>query len=269
MTRATRVAALTTALVVVSCTGADVVLFRVGDGSASEPGGGIGGMGGSIGGAAGKTAAGGKSGASGTRSSGGRSNGGGAGGATSAGGTTDTGGSSGVAGGGGSELDAGPVTNCASLLDCPQTWTCSKSSCSTPGGVCEPRPVLCPGDATPVCGCDHITYWNDCVRRQNGVAASTPGECAAGAASCATTVDCRAFGATCSHVQATGPSCALPGLGTCWVTPLDCTLTPQSPRWVLCQSLPIGSVPVLCVDSCTAIRSGLPYVEAPPGTLCQ
>lgn len=261
-----RASTLSLSLLVVSCTGVDVVLFRIGAGGASVPpdaGGDAAAPAGSGGSAGRHGASGGRTGTGGAKPNGGQ---GGIGGAASSGGTPSGGAS--AAGGTPPTMDAGPVTNCVASTDCPPTWTCAKAGCAAASGVCEPRPLLCAGDATPVCGCDHITYWNDCVRLQNSVAGSTPGECAAGATSCLTAVDCHALGATCSHAQASGPSCAPPGLGTCWVTPLDCSTTPQTPKWVLCQPPPMGPVPSPCVDSCTAIRSGLPYVGAPPGTLC-
>jgi hypothetical protein len=263
----TRALVLVAACLGTGCSGGDVPLFRIGDGSAgaSSGGGPADGSGGV------PISSGGLPGSGGVKPVGGRPGTGGrppAGGAPPAGGTSASGGTSSAGSSGGVAVDAGPVTNCVTSSDCLQTWTCFKSDCAETRGVCEPRPAICDASAAPVCGCDHITYLNDCVRRQAGVQAGTPGECGASGVSCATAVDCRTFGASCAHLRPSGSLCAL-GLGTCWVAPLDCTNAPPSPRWALCPSGPMGPGGLPCVDTCTAVRSGLLYAPAAPGGLCQ
>ncbi len=51
--------------------------------------------------------------------------------------------------------------------------------CGLPGvpGKCRPRPELCPQVYEPVCGCDGITYANDCERASAGVALDHRGAC--------------------------------------------------------------------------------------------
>lgn len=188
----------------------------------------------------------------GTVGSGGSIGSGGAGGVPSSGGVVNT---------GGAALEGGPPSGCSTEFDCPGGWTCSKLDCNAATGSCEPKPILCDPTPQPVCGCNHITYWNDCQRRQNGVEASTPGQCGVGTVSCNTSLDCGTMGAFCAHVFPL--PCGQQGPGTCWILPLDCSATPPSPRWVSCAS-PFGG----CVDTCTAIRSGQPYAPAPPGMSC-
>ena len=51
-------------------------------------------------------------------------------------------------------------------------------------GVCTRVPEGCLGVFDPVCGCDGITYSNDCVRQQAGVSLLHPGECGTVGAVC-------------------------------------------------------------------------------------
>jgi hypothetical protein len=46
------------------------------------------------------------------------------------------------------------------------------------GGVCKPRSEACTKDFRPVCGCNGVTYSNDCMRIAAGVAKQADGACA-------------------------------------------------------------------------------------------
>ena len=54
-------------------------------------------------------------------------------------------------------------------------------------GVCLPMPKLCPDLYAPVCGCDGVTYSNDCERQVAGVQFGHAGACGE---PCATACDC-------------------------------------------------------------------------------
>jgi hypothetical protein len=44
-------------------------------------------------------------------------------------------------------------------------------------GTCQPRPFACPDVYIPVCGCDLVTYGNDCEAYAAGTDVATSGEC--------------------------------------------------------------------------------------------
>jgi Kazal-type serine protease inhibitor domain len=147
------------------------------------------------------------------------------------------------------EVDAG-----ASDGDCAD-GNCHNDNCPMPDcrvpGACQPRPDTCDTDIEPVCGCDGITYWNDCLRLQNGVPTSTWDVCHGAAITCDTDDDCGP-GASCARLFSYGDRCEH-RRGTCWVLPSSCP--PFDPDgWVPC-----GHPYDNCVDTCRAIRSGDPH----------
>ena len=47
-------------------------------------------------------------------------------------------------------------------------------------GTCVPGPVPCPSGGDPVCGCDGVTYANECIRVSAGATLAHMGACAGG-----------------------------------------------------------------------------------------
>lgn len=172
--------------------------------------------------------------------------------------------------------DAGPAVEakrCIGDLDCTGPAFCARRDCIDVGGTCTALPVVCEEEAAPVCGCDGITYWNDCLRRAAGITAKRFGECDPGVA--------QTCGGKEQHGPGPGPAsehcpagtfCArllppvLPGppstcppevWGSCWALPAVCPSRSGPDRWTACRGLDPG-----CATTCDAIRSGEPHRRA-------
>jgi hypothetical protein len=134
-------------------------------------------------------------------------------------------------------------------------------------GMCSLRPITCDDRAEAACGCDHITYWNDCLRRQSGIEAATPGDCSVGLP-CrdAPETECGSAEAYCARLFVLPPleMCDPMLAGSCWVLPPTCPMNQPPERWVSCSPMmgpgpgpgpgPTGP----CLRSCEAIRAGKP-----------
>jgi hypothetical protein len=182
------------------------------------------------------------------------------------------GGTTGSTGGGTGLLHA-----CSTASECPSGFICLKLDCVNPMGFCEPHPLPCDPSALPVCGCDGVTYWNDCYRQESGVGTSALAQCTGPLSACNTAADCKATGASCAHLGlGPGPgqnpgTCGPPAPGTCWVAPPDCAATPSAPLWTVCDPQQVPGQPPRssCMNTCDAIRSGQPVVSATPSVQCR
>jgi len=148
-----------------------------------------------------------------------------------------------------SDADAGAA--------CPIGWYCDKPTCDAPSGTCRPRPTTCDEGELPVCGCDGVTYFDDCLRRANGIASMTPTPCQPGSArTCGEQPEASCPpGSLCAEFVGPGPgSCQMPPYGICWAIPAPCPAPgPGGGRLDSCSTMQ------RCIDTCSAIRQGGVY----------
>jgi len=146
-----------------------------------------------------------------------------------------------------------PPAPCVKDDDCSVSQFCERSTCSDQVGHCRNKPPFCDSTSDTVCGCDGVTYWNDCLRESNGVSKDIDGICASGI-----TCDDDGGAAPCGNAKAScgtlffhQDQCGLDVHGLCWVLPDSCPTGAQT-DWASCGS-------PFCTDVCTAIRSGARY----------
>lgn len=178
----------------------------------------------------------------------------------------DTGGAGASAGQGGGDVSAGGGdTVCHGNADCPETFFCQTQTCERGApGVCVVKQPLCDSDLRPVCGCDHLTYWNDCLREQYGISLLAQGACSTGARTCHGNNECQGLsGATCAHLLPPGVGCGtVADQGTCWVTPPDCSMTGDTRQWQSCPPPGSGGSLGPCSSTCEAVKVGHPFIQA-------
>jgi hypothetical protein len=152
------------------------------------------------------------------------------------------------------ESDAAAPQECTSTPNCPEHFYCQKATCQASTGTCQPMPTTCDGMELPYCGCDGVTYFNDCLRKANGIESSTPMECGfesgreCGGPSGGTCPS----GTYCAYFFARPGPCPPFVPGSCWAIPSACPISGMS-AWDSCDSTE------KCIDRCTAIRQGGTY----------
>ncbi len=152
----------------------------------------------------------------------------------------------------------GERRRCVNDDDC-RGGLCLRDTCDEPTGHCESRPAVCDAARTPVCGCDGVTYWNDCLRKQTGVTASALGYCGPGAATCGGgAAACPVPGASCARVFPSADRCPRgsdDAPGVCVMLPPVCP-PPDGNLLARC-----GPGSASCDPECDAIRSERPHLR--------
>ncbi|HEX6276898.1 MAG TPA: Kazal-type serine protease inhibitor domain-containing protein [Polyangiaceae bacterium] len=129
--------------------------------------------------------------------------------------------------------------DCADDDDCESNAYCQKATCDAAKGTCRPLGPECRGamaEFEPVCGCDHITYWNTCVIEHEGINIAATGECTGSSRPTCTRDE---GGESCpsrSHARCYRPvdvcGDTSPTTGVCWVLPSECPDDePQTTRY--------------------------------------
>jgi hypothetical protein len=155
------------------------------------------------------------------------------------------------------EAGAPPVpTRCLVSMDCDAGYYCAKTTCAAQSGTCTLPPLSCDtAPEGPVCGCDNVTYFSNCLAEQNGAPSYTDGECLQNPVLCGGPNPQCPGNAICAQLfDLPGDYDHCEGPGRCWVIPAQCPTAPSTDRWSSCD--PLGSV---CLDTCTAITMGGAY----------
>ena len=130
---------------------------------------------------------------------------------------------------------------------------CDKPGCGAGPGTCALQPKSQLGlsqAAAPVCGCDHVTYWNAEYAAFHGISIAAQGACAAaGSIACSNTVLCPGT-MKCNRLVADQAQCAPSAVGTCWSMPISCPLGGAAAR--ACSN---GA----CQSVCDLIQSQNPW----------
>lgn len=151
---------------------------------------------------------------------------------------------------------APPAIPCANTSECGAGQLCEKSACGEALGHCVLRPPFCDGDSRPECGCDGVTYWNDCLRRAAGVESRQGRGPCVNPRACDPTTACPG-GALCAQLVFPN-ECGLTAAGACYVLPQTC-VGQQPDHFFACRD----SGMTQCLDACAAIRSGQPAMRFP------
>lgn len=156
--------------------------------------------------------------------------------------------------------DAG-LFDCKNNDDCGDDEYCAKQGCDPETrGRCTLRPPGCGSEDQRVCGCDGVTYFNDCLRRQNGMGLRAAQECDQDPLRCGgpDEVACPSGSECALFIRGRPPPpplCPVDLLGECWALPTECSSQPMGgDRYTPCGQ-------VACLDLCSVIRTGIPAIR--------
>jgi hypothetical protein len=147
---------------------------------------------------------------------------------------------------------------CSSGADCAMpppnsALFCDKPGCGAGMGTCalQPKSQLgLSGAPAPVCGCDHVTYWNADYAAFHGISIASQGACpGATAVACDENTPC-AGTMKCNRVVAGAAQCDPSAPGTCWSMPVSCPLGGASARACSNQT---------CQSMCDLVQSQNPW----------
>lgn len=157
---------------------------------------------------------------------------------------------------------------CTSNSSCNKTEYCSRSSCTSMVlGTCATKPTDCSTEtvADTQCGCDGVTYYNSCYRRQAGTNKSAAAECDStdtntqkcGGATLPY-LTCPSQTHTCVKAAASATNCTITsafGTGKCWALPDTCPTNVL----VFVKNYRACGDDTTCLSICAARKSGTYY----------
>jgi hypothetical protein len=90
-------------------------------------------------------------------------------------------------------------------------------------GTCKPKPTAEKEAATPVCGCDDVTYWNETIAHGHGVSVKANAACTTGK-TCGGIANLKCPADTfCNYEGGSVTACAASdAAGKCWGVPAAC-----------------------------------------------
>lgn len=123
------------------------------------------------------------------------------------------------------EAQTGQTCGGIAALKCPEGQACQfpANQCNVAdlAGTCVPVPETCPKQGPPICGCDGVTYANECELLKAGARPDRQGACKGGQSkSCKSNADCTGQNEFCEFKAGT---CSEKGAGKCMVKPEICT----------------------------------------------